>query len=305
MKDTENCKNEPYINLESVVPNSNQDENSFIRSGMMTKLPNPYKQLHVIERYAGFLKSAHSHNFYQTIFITSGSLTVYTKNIKRTLGPRQFTIIHPNEVHALYSSYGYSQIGIDIYNQTDPRGIIELLSCNFPEKFSTGYLLNIPESFDNLFKETSNQSQFNILKITNTVETFLIEAIKQVNIQYSSFRERFLDMISKDEGFFLSIDEMCERLNLSKTHLERLVKKEFQFGAAEFCLRLRLTKSCFLLQETNLPIKVISEKLKFYDTAHFSRAFKQFSGITPYTYRGINKMDTTQIMDDRLWNIRS
>jgi AraC-like DNA-binding protein len=305
MKGTEKCKNEPYSKLDSIGSESNQDEDIYIRSGIMTLLPKPYKYLHVIERRAEYVKSAHSHNYFQIIFVTSGFLTIYTNTMKRTLGPRHFAILHPQKAHALYSESGYSQIGIDIYNQNDPRGIIELLVASFPDPFSTGNLLNIPDTFENLFKETSNQNQFNILKITNKVESFLIEAIKQTTIQHSSFRERFLDMVSNDEGFFLTVDEMCNRMNLSKTHLERLVKKEFQYGAAEFCLNLRLIKSCYLLQETSLPIKSISEKLKFYDTAHFSRVFKKFSGMTPFQYRNKNKLDTTQNVADRLWNIQS
>ena len=74
-------------------------------------------------------------------------------------------------------------------------------------------------------------------------------------------------------------------MNISVTHLERLVNKYFSCSAKALCQRIRLSKSCVLLENTNLPIKTISERFGFYDESHFVRAFKKHFSITPSQYR--------------------
>lgn len=153
----------------------------------------------------------------------------------------------------------------------------------------------MPDTFKNLYKKACDQTLANIFNITNTIESFIIRAIEQTSLQYADFQERFLNMISNANGIFLSLQEMCEKMHFSKTHLERLVNNEFHCGAIAYCLNIKLEKSCLLLQETNLPIKEISEELKFCDTAHYSKTFKEKFGVSPLQYRKERQQSTTRI----------
>ena len=104
-----------------------------------------------------------------------------------------------------------------------------------------------------------------------------------------SFRDRFLDMIAHDDGLTFTLTQMCSYLNISKTHLERLVHDEFECSAVEYYNKLKIMKACFLLQNSESSIRDISEKLGFYDESHFTRFFKKSMGITPSNYRNTSR----------------
>ena len=70
-------------------------------------------------------------------------------------------------------------------------------------------------------------------------------------------------------------------MNLSTTHLERMVRTEFECGAMGYCQKMKLNKAFLLLQNTDLPIRQIAELLKFYDESHFCSFFKGLWLVTP------------------------
>jgi AraC-like DNA-binding protein len=69
-----------------------------------------------------------------------------------------------------------------------------------------------------------------------------------------------------------------------------MTNKEFGCSVQELYHRLKLTKACSLLHNTNLSIQHISDSLGFYDQAHFSRFFKQRMKMAPLEYKKTNEM---------------
>jgi len=49
--------------------------------------------------------------------------------------------------------------------------------------------------------------------------------------------------------------------------------------------KLRLDQASALLNASNLPIKMIAEKVGYDDQYYFSRVFRKYIGITPSRYR--------------------
>lgn len=81
-----------------------------------------------------------------------------------------------------------------------------------------------------------------------------------------------------------SRDEMAARLHMSASTLKRRLQSEgFSFSALLDEARHR--DAVHLLDETALRIEDIAAKLGFQNTANFTRAFKQWSGITPSVWR--------------------
>ena len=56
---------------------------------------------------------------------------------------------------------------------------------------------------------------------------------------------------------------------------------------------LRLNKAKKMLEETNTPISQIMEAIGFYDSAYFSKTFKEYYGCSPKEYRDGSKSKTT------------
>ena len=267
-----------------IIIDSDERENQlYIRSGILAQLPSPYRQLHILERVKGYRKEMHSHSCYQLILVTSGTLEIITEKETLVMKKGQVAIIAPKALHELYSPDGYSQLGIDIFNQTDGRGLVTLLRKHFAEgihmQFTTGSV-----SFDSTFREIYMQTDINTLKLVNKAESLVIDIIEQSQETNVDFSDRFMSIVAEN-GYDLSLEEISSRMNISVTHLERLVNKYFSCSAKALCQRIRLSKSCVLLENTNLPIKTISERFGFYDESHFVRAFKKHFSITPSQYR--------------------
>ena len=257
-----------------------------LKSEIMTQLPSPFRSLHLVERKPDFKMELHSHTFYHLMAVTSGTLYITFNEQEYCIQKGQFLLLPPNIPHALSSPQGYSQVGIDIYDTGDPRGICDLLHKAFPSGFAIVTPAAFPSTFSSLFHTMHNQTPFNTLKLLNYVEAFLIAFLENSYCtRNTSFRQNFLDMLSQAGGINLTVPQMCNRLHMSKTHFERLMQSEFGCGAAEYCKRQKLMKACTLLQDTDVPINMIAQMLDFNTPGHFSSFFKLRMDVSPREFR--------------------
>jgi transcriptional regulator GlxA family with amidase domain len=79
----------------------------------------------------------------------------------------------------------------------------------------------------------------------------------------------------------VSITEIAGRLNCSRRQLERLFGTELGVSpmAAYLALRVHYAKS--LLEDSDLQIGEIAYRCGFENAGHFSRVFRQQTGMTP------------------------
>jgi len=260
-------------------------------TGTMIDLRPPLRLIHMIERPADFSLSLHSHCFFHIIFVTSGTLDVTVKNQTYSLHKNQAVILPPYLPHALSSKTGYTQIGIDIADQPESHELCALLNQTFPTGFYIQNLYIRSDRFDKFVKSSRDLTKCNLLKLQNRAESLVLLFIEEASEpSKNNFRDKFLDMIAHDEELDMSLSEMCNYLNLSKTHLERLVKEEFGCSAVEYYSKLKSMRACFLLQNSDLSMREISERLGFYDESHFTRFFKKHNGLTPRTYRNRSRI---------------
>lgn len=263
-------------------------------TGAMIPLSSPLRVIHVIKRPPDFHLRLHSHNFYHVIFVTAGILEVILDGQSYFVHENQAVILPPSIPHSLHSKKGYSQIGVDILNQKEREELCSLICQIFPTGFSIVNMNMLPAKYEELIKSVRDLTRLNLLRLQNSAESLVLSFLEQAtDSSNKNFRERFLDMVIQDECLNLTLSDMCRHLDLSKTHLERLVREDFGCGAIEYYHKLKFMKACFLLQNTDVPIRVISEQLKFYDESHFTRFFKKQCGQTPSQYRSNSRTPVT------------
>lgn len=264
---------------------------------MQMNLPPPYRMIHIMERPRGFVLDFHSHKWYHINYLFSGSVQIYFQNRVINAVEGQAFILPPYIPHKLVSEGGYEQLGMDILDMDDQRGIHRLVRSTFGSELSIISIARSQKSFSEMYSAIRNLSVLNTLKLINTAEYLLLEIVE--NAQAASgmtFKNNFLEMIYRRDPFRITLDEMCEELNLSRTHLERLVKREFGCGAVEYCNKLKLSKICKILQSTDMTIKEIAEQMNFYDESHFNTFFKKNMGLTPGKYRALSR--TAHVKDE-------
>jgi AraC-like DNA-binding protein len=73
-------------------------------------------------------------------------------------------------------------------------------------------------------------------------------------------------------------------VNLSQSHLRALFEKWLGESPRQFHMRCRIDQARRLLREQNLSIAEVARQVGFSDGRHFSRVFKQVTGIAPSRY---------------------
>lgn len=103
------------------------------------------------------------------------------------------------------------------------------------------------------------------------------------NNQLKEFEKIIEEILSKDAD--LSIHEISQRLNLSVSTFERVVKKAYKMPPNRYILNRRLEKANLLLSSTDLPIKEISMTMGFNSVSYFTKCYKALYGFSPSTRR--------------------
>ncbi len=103
------------------------------------------------------------------------------------------------------------------------------------------------------------------------IEDFLVrDAVKLI-------REHALDGTN--------VDQICQRLNVSRSTLERRMKASVNRTPKAELLRIRFREVQRLLKDTDLPVEVIAEQTGFAHGQYLQTIFKDRFGITPGSYR--------------------
>jgi AraC-like DNA-binding protein len=108
---------------------------------------------------------------------------------------------------------------------------------------------------------------------------------KYANSQLQEFEKIIEEILLK--AVDLSIYEIAQRLNLSVSTFERVIKKAYKMPPNKYIQHRRLEKANILLSGTKLPIKEISVKMGFNSVSYFTKCYKAFYGYSPSTHRKI------------------
>ncbi len=96
---------------------------------------------------------------------------------------------------------------------------------------------------------------------------------------------RAMSYISEHLLDSITIENLCQDLNIARRSLEQKFREYFHCTPWEMLCRHRVTRAKQLLTETNHPISIISELSGFNDPERMAVVFKRIEGIPPSTYR--------------------
>ena len=107
----------------------------------------------------------------------------------------------------------------------------------------------------------------------------------------SKGRDRRRTQIEESKAFILehiqdnpTINEVAGITGLHPNYYSTIFKEYVGITYREYVRNAKIQEAIRLMQETNLKINEISEKVGYPDPAHFSRAFKQVTGVSPQQY---------------------
>lgn len=82
----------------------------------------------------------------------------------------------------------------------------------------------------------------------------------------------------------LTLADICNHFNMSKSYLCQLFKNETEFGIIDYYIDLKIKEAKFLIREGKLNFTQIAEKLGYNSLQHFTRTFKTKVKMPPRLY---------------------
>ena len=95
----------------------------------------------------------------------------------------------------------------------------------------------------------------------------------------------FMHLLTKHFKEHHDIRFYANQLNITTTHLSRIVRQLTGRTVVDYINQMLLIESTWLLQSTDLSIADIAERLHFSDQSSFGRFFTRIKGISPKAYR--------------------
>lgn len=142
----------------------------------------------------------------------------------------------------------------------------------------------LSDSYIQLIEESS--SLIDIDSLLNTMAIKFTEKVRKAKTQtYSKPIAICLSYILKNLYEDISVVQLSTLVNLNQNYLSTLFKKEVGITISQYIHKERIYESKQLLTSTNHTILEISILLKFHDQSHFTRVFKEITGMSPKKYR--------------------
>ncbi len=95
-----------------------------------------------------------------------------------------------------------------------------------------------------------------------------------------------LDYIENNYKKKITLQELSEQIHITAPYLSKIFKEQVGMSVSEYIVNRRLTAAKFLMKtQSDYSINYIALEVGFYDTAHFSKAFKLKYGVTAQQYK--------------------
>ncbi len=83
----------------------------------------------------------------------------------------------------------------------------------------------------------------------------------------------------------ITLDDISNNLYISKSHIERAFKNEYNQTPLAYCTNQKITQIASMLVTTNYSLSHIAQQFGFSDVKYMSKCFKRIKGRTPMEYK--------------------
>lgn len=243
----------------------------------------PYLMANVFVREESYFLDFHCHPFYHVNFVTEGTAVIHTPQGDAVVSAPGYMVIPPGLSHAISSEKGYSQVGMNLAREGDER--TALLSAFGNRALKTGDASHIGADFSLALSLLSSGIDATTAWRIRRMYDDLLFALLAKEQRPSALVARLTALGRETDLCALSLTELCHAMHFSKTHLERLFRKEMGSSAGAYLSRLRINRASTLLTESDLPLSAIAEKCGFFDASHLGKCFRRATGLSPGEYR--------------------
>jgi two-component system response regulator YesN len=108
--------------------------------------------------------------------------------------------------------------------------------------------------------------------------------ISRDNAEYNSVRQ-VIEYLQQHYNEDLTLDDVARKVHISPSHLSRLFKDELGMTIIDYLTDIRIAAAKQMLENSDLMVKEIAEKVGYQEASYFTRVFKKNTGVSPAEYR--------------------
>lgn len=112
----------------------------------------------------------------------------------------------------------------------------------------------------------------------------LREARAEEELVFPTLVESAIAIIQAEFPFLDGLDDLAERLEVSKAHLSRCFMKTTGISPGKYITRVKIEYAKLLLRDEDVTISYVAEASGFANANYFAKVFRRETGMTPTEY---------------------
>ncbi len=263
--------------------------------------------VHYFDYTKDFNFEGESHDFWELVFIDSGSALVTAENRCFDILSGQAVFHRPGEFHSIKANGNYAGVVIITFSTKSPNAkYLEGLSLKLNSEQRdciSRILTEASKTFagpmdivDQKALITLSDAPFGALQLIGlSLEQLVISIIRTLtqkeNTVTSEAKTKDNVIVTKiqkmlEENLYgqISLDRISEELNFSKSYLKTHFKAVTGYSIYQTYIQMKISLSKKLLAEGNCTVTQISDMLSFSSVHHFSKTFSKYVGMPPVVY---------------------
>lgn len=253
---------------------------------------------------------AHSHTFFELIYVYSGSCKQQINTHTISLRTGDICIIPPNVTHTVEVFDESIIINVLMRKNTlhniffnflrTPNILSAFFINNIYSKNGNDYIIfhsgndnDLKEKFIYMLWENMNKNRYYYEMISNTIMLIFGLLIRnyEKSVETPTFThkldvQRFaLLQYIQDNFTTVTLEDVAARFHYTPQYTSKLIKQATGHTFTQILQQVRIERAQVLLQDTNLSIADIGNQIGYEAAEHFIRTFKKYNEITPSEYR--------------------
>lgn len=117
------------------------------------------------------------------------------------------------------------------------------------------------------------------------IEAYSNSLLDAISFSKNEIIDKAIKIINEEYNKGLGLEDLANKLHLSKNYLCSLFKEETGFTFCQYLNTLKTNKAKKLLLEDKKTLEYISYECGFSSQPHFTMTFKKYTGMTPKEYK--------------------
>ncbi len=271
-----------------------------------------FNSIYYFEFSKNFSHTPEKHEFWEMVYVDSGSINAITNGIGCTLNQGQAIFHEPMEMHAHISDDRVASNLLVVSFTVDSQMMRSLRNKTFTLDKTSRTLLSlfleeaknaigeIPGDYENknslrFLPDVFGASQLlgcyftelliHLIRNEGALGEAMLPGKVSRNIANNSLAELVCEHLKTNVYSNISLEKLCKHFLLGKTQLCKIFRESTAMSPMDYYSNLKIKEAKKLLRERNNSVSQISDMLGFSSVHTFSRAFKKTVGLSPTAYQ--------------------